>query len=305
MKTGFVLPQLGPLAGPDNIARVARRAEELGYDGLWVTERLLYPVKPQNPYPGTPDGHLPEPFRQSLDPLEALTFAAAHTKTITLGTSVLDMPYYNPVMLARRITTLDVLSGGRVRLGLGLGWSIDEYQASGAISKGRAAFADEFLQVLKTIWTTNPVEYQGQFFQIPKSYIEPKPVQKPHPPVYLAAYAPSALERCGRVADGWNPAGVPVPGMAAMMDSVRKAAAAAGRDPAALKLVVRANLYITEHPIPENRFVFTGTFDQIAEDVEACRNIKADELFFDCIFANHGNSIDRLGEWMERLRKLV
>src|SRR5215831_18298986 len=131
MKTGFVLPQIGPLATPENVARVARRAEELGYDGLWVTERLLYPVKPQTPYPGTPDGHLPEPFRQSLDPLEALTFAAAHTSKIGLGTSVLDMPYYNPVMFARSVTTLDVLSGGRARLGLGLGWSTDEYQASG------------------------------------------------------------------------------------------------------------------------------------------------------------------------------
>jgi probable F420-dependent oxidoreductase len=305
MRSGFVLPQIGPLGTAENIIRVARRAEELGYDGLWVTERLLYPVKPQTPYPGTPDGHLPEPFKQSIDPLETLTFAAAHTKTITLGTSVLDMPYYNPVMFARRVTTLDVLSGGRVRLGLGLGWSIDEYQASGAVSKDKGAYADEFIQVLKTIWTTDPAEFQGKFFNLPKSYIQPKPVQKPHPPLYLAAYAPAALARVGRVADGWNPAGVPVPAMAAMMEQVRQAAKAAGREPASLKLIVRANLYITEHPISKDRFVFTGTLDQIKEDVEACRAIPADELFFDAIFSNHGNSIDRMLQWMEQLRALI
>nr|UXE44975.1 F420-dependent glucose-6-phosphate dehydrogenase [uncultured bacterium] len=305
MKSGFVIPQIGPLAAPDNIIRVARRAEGLAYDGLWVTERLLYPVKPQNPYPGTPDGHLPEPFKQSLDPLEALTFAAAHTGKIGLGTSVLDIPYYNPVMFARRVTTLDVLSAGRLRLGLGLGWSIDEYQASGAVTKDKGAYADEFLEALKTIWTTDPAEFQGRFFNLPKSYIQPKPVQKPHPAIYLAAYAPAALARVGRVADGWNPAGVPVAGMAAMMDQVRQAAQAAGRDPSSLKLIVRANLYITEHPISKDRFIFTGTLSQIKEDVEACRGIKADEVFFDAMFSNHGNSIARLMEWMEQLRALV
>ncbi len=121
MKVGFALPNIGPVGTAEAVSKVAQRAEALGYDSLWTVERLLYPVKPQTPYPATPDGLLPEPYKYVLDPLEALTFAAGQTKKIALGTSVLDIPYHNPVMLARRVTTLDVLSNGRARLGLGLG----------------------------------------------------------------------------------------------------------------------------------------------------------------------------------------
>lgn len=176
MKIGFALPNIGPIGTAQAVSQVAQRAEALGYHSLWTVERLLYPVKPQSPYTATRDGSLPEPYKHVLDPVETLTFAAAYTKTITLGTSVLDIPYYNPVTLARRLTTLDFLSNGRLRLGLGLGWSKDEMEATGADMKKRGAMADEFLQVLKAIWTTNPVEFHGQFYHLPKSYIGPKPV---------------------------------------------------------------------------------------------------------------------------------
>lgn len=305
MRTGFILPQIGPLGTADNLVKVAQRAEALSYDSLWVTERLLYPLNPQTPYPATPDGSLPEQYKQSLDPLETLTFVAAHTKRIALGTSVLDMPYYNPVMLARRVTALDVFSRGRVKLGLGLGWSKDEYEAAGAISKDRGLFADEFIQVLKSIWTTDPVEFHGKFFHVPKSIIQPKPVQKPHPPIYLAAYAPPALNRVAKMADGWNPAGVPLEGMAQRMGQVRKMAKSAQRNPSSLQLIVRANLSITEEPIAQNRFIFTGTLGQIKEDIEGCRRLKADEIFFDPVFSPDGNSLDRFLKRMEQLRALV
>src|SRR4029077_13509477 len=108
MKVGFALPNIGPVATAEAVSKVAQRAEALGYDSLWTIERLLWPVKPQIPYPATPDGSLPEAYKHVLHPLEALTFAAAQTKTITLGTSVLDIPYYSPVMLARRVASLDV-----------------------------------------------------------------------------------------------------------------------------------------------------------------------------------------------------
>ena len=124
-----------------------------------------------DPYPVTADGSLPEGYKYSLDPLDTLTFVAARTKKIALGPSVLDIPYYNPVTLARRLTTIDVLSNGRLRVGLGLGWSKDEMDATGADMKQRGAMADEFLQVLKAIWTTNPVKYQGKFYRVPESYI--------------------------------------------------------------------------------------------------------------------------------------
>src|SRR5262249_17623837 len=149
MRIGFALPQNGPEAGPDALSAVAHRAEQLGYDSLWVLDRLLFPVNPQVPYPAGGDGSLPELYKKVFDPIETLTFVAALTKRAGLGTSVLNLPWYNPVLLARRLTTLDILSGGRLRLGFGLGWSPDEYEAAGVPFKERGRRADEALTALK------------------------------------------------------------------------------------------------------------------------------------------------------------
>src|SRR5215470_7404478 len=238
MKIGFSLPNIGPIATLEAVTKVAQRAEDLGYSSLWTIERLLYPLNPQRPYPGTPDGALPEIYKHTLDPLDSLTFVAGQTKKIRLGTSVLDIPYYNPVMLARRLTTLDILSGGRLCVGLGLGWSKDEMDATGSDITKRGAMADEFLTLLKAIWTTNPVEFHGKFFNVPKSYIDLKPVQKPHPPIYLGAFVPAALKRLAKLADGWNPVFLPLPVMAQMYESLRQTAQEAGRDPGSIGMIV-------------------------------------------------------------------
>jgi probable F420-dependent oxidoreductase len=305
MKIGFGLPNIGPLGSPDNIAQVADRAEALAYDSLWTIERLLWPVKPQTPYPVTPDGTLPEGYKYSLDPLDTLTFAAARTKRVALGTSVLDIPYYNPVMLARRLTTIDILSNGRLRLGLGLGWSKDEMDAANADMKQRGAMADEFLHVLKAIWTTNPVKFEGKFYRVPESYINWKPVQKPHPPIYLAAFAPAALKRLATLADGWNPVAIPIAGMEQMFAAVRQMAKEAGRDPASLAMIVRANLHITDKPLGADRAIFAGTIDQIREDAQACAKIGAHELIYDVTFEKQAQTIAGWLGLMEKLRKLV
>jgi probable F420-dependent oxidoreductase len=305
MKLGFALPNIGPLGSSENVLQVAERAEALAYDSLWTIERLLWPVKPQTPYPVTADGSLPEDFKYTLDPLDTLTFVAARTKKVTLGTSVLDIPYYNPVMLARRLTTIDILSNGRLRLGLGLGWSQDEMEATGADMKQRGAVADEFLQVLKAIWTTNPVKFQGKFFRVPESYINFKPVQKPHPPIYMAAFAPAALKRLATVADGWNPVAVPVAGMEQMFGAVRQMAKEAGRDPSKLAMVVRANLHISDKPLGADRPIFAGTLEQIREDAQACKRIGASELIYDVTFEKQAQTIAGWLGLMEKFRKLI
>ena len=305
MKVGFGLPQMGPAASLDGVVKAAQRAEELGYDSVWVVERLLYPLKPQTPYPGTPDGSLPDIYKRVLDPLATLTFIAAKTTRVGLGTSVLDIPYYNPVMLARQLTTLDVLSQGRLRLGMGLGWSKDEYDAVGATFKGRGARADEFLRVLKAIWTTDPVEFHGKFYHVPKSIIQPKPVQKPHPPIYMGSFSEAALKRVAKYADGWNPVGIPVEGMGQMFQGVKEMAKAEGRDPSSLRLLVRAHPDITEKPLGKDRWAFAGTLDQIKEDISRCRELAVEELFFDPIFSPDGQSLDLFLSRMEQMRALV
>ena len=130
------------IAGPEAVIMVAKRAEELGFDSLWVLDRILWPVNPRAPYP-LGDGSLPVQYKNVLDPLETLTFAAAHTSRIALATGVLNLPWYNPVLLARQLTTLDILSRGRLRVGFGIGWSPDEYEAAGATWQDRGKRADE------------------------------------------------------------------------------------------------------------------------------------------------------------------
>jgi len=305
MKIGYALGNIGPIGTAESVAKIAQRAEQLGYDSLWTVERLLWPVSPQTPYPVTPDGRLPEEYKHVLDPLDSLTYAAALTKEITLGTSVLDMPYYNPVVLARRLTSIDVLSNGRLKVGLGLGWSKDEMDAAGAELKQRGAKADEFIQILKAIWTTNPAEFHGKYYQLPKSYILPKPVQKPHPPIYLAAFAPPAMQRLATMADGWNPVAIPVAGMAQMFQGIQQMAKAAGRDPAKLALVVRANLIISEKPQGADRMLFSGTLQQVKEDLAACREIGAHEVFFDPTFSPGAQDLDYWLKLMEQVKKLA
>jgi probable F420-dependent oxidoreductase len=305
MRVGFAVGNIGPIGTAVNLVRIAQRAEALGYDTLWAVERVLWPLSPQTPYPVTADGSLPTEYKHVLDPLETLTFVAAHTRKIGLGTSVLDIPYYNPVMLARRVSTLDALSGGRVRLGLGLGWSKDEHDAVGAEMKNRGARADEFLAVLKAIWTTDPTEFRGRYYTLPRSHIGPKPVQEPHPPIYLAAFAPGALNRIARLADGWNPVAIPVAGMKQMFDSVRTMAQNAGRDPSRLQLVVRANVEIHDTPRAPGGAIFTGTLAQIREDVGACKALGANEVHFDPTFTPGAQQIDRWLALMEQLRALT
>src|SRR5947208_3727720 len=283
MRVGFALPQIGSIAGPDAITSVAQHAEKLGFHSVWVLDRLLYPLNPRVPYP-VGDGILPSKYKRVLDPVETLTFVAARTDRIALGASVLNLPWYNPVLLARRLATLDVLSGGRLRIGFGIGWSPDEYEAAGATWEERGKRADELIQALKKIWTTDPVEFEGKDYRIPKSVIGPKPVQKPHPPIYMAAYAPSALKRVATEANGWFPVGIPLSSIGPMFEGIKGMAQEAGRDPSALELIVRANVELHNTPIEKDRIDFTGTLEQIAEDVTTVRKLGA-EIAIDAQFS--------------------
>jgi hypothetical protein len=169
----------------------------------------------------------------------------------------------------------------------------------------RSTPSHEFLQVLKAIWNTNPVKFHGKFYQVPKSYLNHKPVQKPHPPIYLAAFAPRALKRVATVADGWNPVSISADGMAQMLGSIKQMAKEAGRDPSSLRMLVRANLEIKDKPLGTQRMIFSGSLDQIKEDVAACKRVGADELFFDSTFYESAQTLEGWLAVMEQVRKLV
>ncbi|WP_017624008.1 TIGR03619 family F420-dependent LLM class oxidoreductase [Nocardiopsis chromatogenes] len=246
MKLGFSLPQFGAGAHrPRDIARFARQAEEAGADSLWVGDRLLAAVDPKVGYAGA--DYIPEQFRAALDPFTVLAAAAAATGRVLLGTNVINAPWYPPAVLARSFASIDLLSGGRLLPGLGTGWSPEEYEAVGVPMKERGRRLDECLDALDALWGEGTVRHSGRHYSIPHSHMEAKPVQRPRPPIYLGGFAPAALERVGRRADGFLPIAV-VPGMADMdlavdrpLAAVREAAERAGRDPGALDVVLRVN----------------------------------------------------------------
>src|ERR671910_1326137 len=203
MKVGMVLPEAGQQATRENLVQAAKQAEEEGFDSLWTWERLICPLKPQTPYPLTPDGSFPTEFQNVFDTLETLTYLAASTNKIALGTSVIDMLFHNPVILARRFATLDILSEGRAICGLGIGWSKDEYKVSDIPFQYRGKRADEYIQILKRIWTEDVVEFKGEFYNIPASKIGPKPLQKPQIPIYLGGYSQKTFTRIAKYSNGW------------------------------------------------------------------------------------------------------
>jgi len=276
MKIGMSLPQLGPQASAESLIAVARRAEELGYDSLWVLERLLWPLNPQEPYPAAPDGKLPEAYQTVLDPIETLTFVAAHTSTIELGTSVLVLGYHTPIQLARRLATLDVLSKGRALVGFGVGWSRDEFQAAGTPFERRGARADEFLEALLALWTKDPVSFEGNYYHIPESKVGPKPVQKPHPPIYIAGFGPYTFERAVKYGQGWNPSGMPsFEWLEGMIKQFHETAARARREP--MEVVFRAFTMVFEQSTAQ-RHPMMGTLAEIKEDIQRLRDIGVTHL---------------------------
>ena len=312
MKIGITLPQAGQQATRANILQMAKLAEEESFDSLWVFERLLWPINPQTPYPATPDGTLPIEYEIMLDPLETLTYLAANTKKIALGTSVIDILFHNPVTLARRFATLDVLSEGRAICGLGIGWSKDEYQASNIPFRDRGKRADEFIQALKRIWTDDVVEFKGKFYNIPPSKIGPKPIQKPHPPIYIGGFSPNTYTRIINFdAKGWlGLIGGPLEYLDNTIKTIREKADQANKDPKDFDIILLTypNILDSKTQSTTNqaqRFPLTGTIDQAGEDVQKIKQMGINHIIFGYNFLPIGRNIEKMVEITKELSKFA
>jgi len=284
MKVGMFLPQVGEYATKENILYIAKESEKEGIDSVWVLDRLLWPLNPQTPYAATPDGTLPVEFQNVLDPLTTLAYVAGVTKQILLGTSIIDMFFQNPVVLAKRFATLDILSEGRTIAGLGIGWSKDEYEVSGVPYKDKGTRADEFLQVLKKIWTDEVVEFKGQFYNVPASKIGPKPLQEPHPPILLGGFSPKTFSRILNYANGWiGVAGFgPLEQLEQVINSLKENARKIDKDPSNIGIYLGSYPNVLESPVSSNeeRSPMTGTIDQIGSDIEQIKTMGTNHIFF-------------------------
>jgi len=279
MELGVALPTSGTLASPVNIARVAQEAERLGYDALWTYERLLRPYAEMPLGDGGPPQRVPEVYRLTYEPLETLSYVAALTDRIKLGTSVVDALLHPPVVLARRFATLDQFSGGRAIAGLGQGWMPQEFETANVPMRRKGAGMDEVVAAMRACWGPDPVEYEGRFYRIAPSEVNPKPVQ-PTLPVLIGATTPAGIERAARIADGINPIAFSEDALVGMAAAFRAAARAAGRDPDTLTVVARANVPITNEPLGDDRPFLGGSPRQIADDLAKLGGTGVDHVLF-------------------------
>lgn len=209
-RVGLCLPQLGDGLTPELVQEFCVRAEACGYTSLWVQDHFLWPITPRRGYAGRPGAPIPRQYQSVLAPTELLAAVAAWTTAVRIGTSILVAGNHWPAQLAGRLATIDVLSGGRLSVGLGVGWSEEEHTATGNDVRARGRRMDDFVPALLACWGADPVRHEGPVFTIEEAMVRPKPVQSPRPPLLSGMWSAEGLERTVRCFDGWNPAGLPI-----------------------------------------------------------------------------------------------
>ena len=305
MQIGFGAPVSGAWATPRDLASFGTQAEEAGYASLWTFQRLLVPES-------TPM----EPVYQSvLDPMVSLGFLAAGTSQIRLGVALINMPFVSPGYLAKQATTVDVLSGGRLDLGLGIGWLPEEFALTGVPMARRGARAQEYVAALHALWNPGPdglSRFDGEFYTVPPGRQQPEPVQRPDPPVILGGMSRPAMERAGRIADGWMTSSrADLTRIADDIKVVRAAAAGAGRDPDRIRIICRGVVHAGEDARTGRgeRRLLSGSYAQIRADADWLAERGVTELFYDLNWdplvgspdVEHAAAVARAGEIMAAL----
>ncbi|HIM61880.1 MAG TPA: LLM class F420-dependent oxidoreductase [Dehalococcoidia bacterium] len=305
---GTSMPSRGDMASPENLRTLAQRAESLGFDSVWVSDHIILPRKVDSFYPYAADGVATfRPDEDYYDPLATLNFLAGCTQKIRLGTHVLILPYRNPVVTAKMLSTLDVLSGGRVILGAGVGWMEEEFQALGLDTYAqRGAVTDEYIQLFKELWTKDEPEFQGEHYQLSGMGFMPKPVQKPHPPIWIGGHTNPAIRRAAEYGDGWMPIGLRPPAilepeeLAEKIARLRRLTVRAGRPEDAVSLCFSTGVTFDDSPGATRRMM-SGRAEQIATDLRQYQDLGVRNF----ILGFPGDSVAALDEAMEQFSKQV
>jgi probable F420-dependent oxidoreductase len=300
MRYGFYCPTRGGCATAEAVEAILGRGEALGFTSTMIADHIVFPTQIASRYPYTVSGDFPG-GGDALDQLSLLAFAAGRTRVLRLVTSVMILPYRNPVLTAKMLATIDVLSRGRVTVGIGVGWLREEFEALGSPDfDRRGAVSDEWIRIFKTLWTQSPASFEGQFYRFKPLKCEPLPLQKPHPPLWIGGHSPAALRRVARLGDGWHPVGgiaaVPLrpAEMRASLDELRRLTEKEGRDFSKLTISFKTPFYDTEVKDPEGRRPFSGTPEQLLEDVDTYARLGVSELIFDCRTEHLPESLERL-----------
>ncbi|MDE0719260.1 MAG: LLM class F420-dependent oxidoreductase [Dehalococcoidia bacterium] len=291
MKYGFTMPGRGPLATPERLGIIARKGEECGFDALLTGDHILVPKNISSPYPYTEGGEFPgSSSGESMEQITLLSYIAGQTSKIRLVTSVLIVPHRNPLIAAKSLATLDVLSGGRLVVGVGVGWMREEFEALGLPPfEERGAVTDEYIRAFKVLWTEDDPHFEGKYISFDDITFLPKPVQKPHPPIWVGGESRPALRRAAELADGWYPLGsnptfpMGTPDeLKAGLDRLAQYAQRFDRDPKTIETIYRTHQFeLTKDAGGADRLPFVGDADQIAGDIRRYQDMGVTTMIWD------------------------
>ena len=272
MKYGVILPNLGALAHPHILTSLAHRAEELGFDGVFVSDHVILPTTPGSRYPYRSDGTFPlRPDENILEPVTTLSYLAAITTRVHLGFSVLVLPYRHPVLNAKMLGNLDVFSGGRLIVGVGVGWMEEEFVALGADYAHRGQVTDEHIMLMHNLWSRDEPEFAGEHYQLSGMTMYPKTHQRPHPPIWTGGISPSALRRAARLGDGWHGIRMGPEDIARVRGQIQNLRGESDEAFQRFDISLRVGLDIVHSDLPRSRLPMRGSADQVTNDIQAYR----------------------------------
>ena len=307
MKYGFTLPGRGHLATPERLGIIARKGEEFGFDTLLTGDHILVPKNISSVYPYTEGGEFPgSGSGESMEQITLLSYIAGQTSKIRLVTSVLIVPHRNPLIAAKSLATLDLLSKGRLVVGVGVGWMREEFQALGLPPfEERGAVTDEYIRAFKVLWTEDDPHFQGKYISFDDISFLPKPVQKPHPPIWVGGESRPALRRTAELADGWYPLGsnptfpMGTPEqLKAGMERLAGYAERFGRDPSTIETIYRTHQFeLLKQAAGPDRLPFVGDADQIAGDIRQYQDMGVTSMIWD--FLRQTDDLDSMLGLME------
>ena len=319
MEFGFSLPSRGPMATPEHLATLAHKGEELGFGILAISDHIIMPTHVQSTHPYSASGQFDaggEVQGEYLEQLALLSFLAGITSAAKLLTAVLVLPHRPPVLTAKMLATIDVLSQGRVIVGCGAGWMREEFVALGAPPfEARGAVSNEYIRAFRELWTHDTPTFEGTYCHFSHVLFAPKPVQQPHPPIWVGGESPAALRRAGRLADAWYPIGsnprfpVGTPEQFAEAAArVKRYAQDAGRDPASVDLAYSAGWYNdqeAERLSSGERRPLTGAPAQVADDMKRYEEVGVRHMMVNMVVRRPDATVQQSLERMERFATKV
>jgi probable F420-dependent oxidoreductase len=272
MHFGLTAPHFHQIASVEALQRMAREAEAMGFDSLWVTDHILLPTQYHERF-GVP----------WLEMVPVLGYLAAVTRRLRLGTSVVILPYRNPIFMARALATIDVLSGGRLLVGAAAGWCREEFAFLGVPFEERGNISDEALRIFKALWTEEEPRFEGKFWRFSGTRFEPKPIQKPHPPIFVGGNSRRALRRAVELGDGWHPTRPTPEEVLGARPLLQRLGERYGQRLEGFPIWVRHPLGVTD--VPSGRYPLIGTVDSIRKGVEAFQRVGVTGFVLDTFYS--------------------